>query len=83
MVYMVYNCVYYCMLYVYIHIAYHTPPHHRGHVGNKDKALLFERFIHPHTLCDIIIGVVSVVSQYMVYNCVYYCDTSQHPVYMT
>jgi hypothetical protein len=25
-------------------------------------------------ICYRIIGVVSVVSQYMVYNCVYYCD---------
>jgi glycine/serine hydroxymethyltransferase len=28
-----------------------------------------------HNICIVCIGVVSVVSQYMVYNCVYYCDT--------
>jgi hypothetical protein len=30
---------------------------------------------HLRDVCVSYIGVVSVFSQYMVYNCVYYCDT--------
>jgi hypothetical protein len=66
--YMVYNCVYYCdTCYIPSHTETVLSPlaeHTFAVLGCQQTA--FTLYVY--------IGVVSVYMQYMVYNCVYYCD---------